>query len=525
MTNLNDTAFQEQAIAQWRDWRRFLDLHLQLLDVRSSAAVDAEAFEIADSAADREREIKRQLAAIPGDARALFERLVEERRQQVHAAMDAERRATGDSRGRPLDADDVERAALGALLDEAEGTATAGIGQVPMADGWYDVDAAKLHDVPDETRYRLAGAKRLPAARLAAIVGVVALGAAAIWLTRPGQPDIAGAVKAAVVVNDRPVEPWAPRAVTLIGDRQVTLPVIRRAAGADPQAAQWDTGAWPLTICAPGGATAGLSGVVVASAGDAPARTYAIRELAPEGADLIVAPCGEPSKRYYAAFQSVEPLPAHAVGETAHAEAGPRITLRAISVAGPGQDPSLPQGRARVFVTADAPSTIDWSRMNPTLRWPDGQDVLPSESTPREGGMTFSYLVPLFDAPIEQVQWRVTEPAAGAPLRWRARLDPPPSRREVVSRAVTDAQAQAERAAGALRVTLALTNTSDTALALVESDITIVQGGRRLPIPPLDALRAPLAAGERRAIELVIDLVAPQPITLSVGAFAFEIAS
>jgi hypothetical protein len=526
MTNLHDAAFQEQAIAQWRDWRRFLSLHLQLIDVRSTAALDADAFEVADSAGEREREIKAQLAAIPADVRALFERVVDERRQQVHAAMDAERRASGDTRGHPLDADEVDRAALAALLDEAEGTGASGIGQVPLADGWYDVDAARLRDVPDEARYRLAGAKRLPAARLAAIVAVVVLGAAALWLTRPGRSGAASASAPAVVtVNGQAAELWAPRAMTLAGAQSVALPVVRRAAGADPRAAQWDERAWPLTICAPAETLNGLARVEVSGAGDAPARAYAIHDIAPEAADLVVAPCDGAGQRYYGALQSTLPLAAASVGEPRRLRGGDELTLRAIGVAGPGEDTRLPQGKAQVVVTADAPAAMDWSRVNASLRWPDGQDLLPSDSAPRDGGMTFRYLVPLFEAPLDVVQWRVTDPATGETLAWQARLEPPPARQQVLAGALADVRVQAERTpSGPLRVTLAVTNGGAGALALAEDDLVVVQGGRRLPVPPLEALRTPLAAGEQRAVELVLNTSPRESVTLSIGAFAFELA-
>ena len=52
MRNLHDAAFQEQAIAQWRDWRRFLTLNLQLIDLRAAPAGEI-AFELGDSSAER----------------------------------------------------------------------------------------------------------------------------------------------------------------------------------------------------------------------------------------------------------------------------------------------------------------------------------------------------------------------------------------------------------------------------------------------------------------------------------------
>ncbi len=525
MTNLNDAKFQEQAVAQWQDWRRFLRLSLQLLDIRSTPSSDPNLFEVEESVADREREIKTQLAVIPGDVRAIFEREVEARRQQVYAQMDADRRASGDVRGRPLDADEVERAVLTALLGEAEGLDTGGIGVVPMADGWYDVEADKLRDVPDETRYRLAGSKRLPASRIVAMAALVAFGAVAIWWTRPAT-TVPASVSSAVLVNEQVVDLWTPRSITLLGEQSITLPVVARSDTASADHAQWARGVFPLTICAPDPVLAGVSSVQVVSVGDAPDRTYAIHDLLPGAADLVIESCSGNGNTRYGSFESSRLPQMHALGEAGQLSDGRTYTLRTLSVAGPGQDTTLPKGRAQVVASIDTPSAVDWSQMNVILRWPDGQELLPSSTEPHMSGVTFRYLVPLFDAPLEVAQVRALNPASGEAVYWQSPLNPPLTRAQVITQALADVQANAERTtSGALRVTLLLTATNGEPLLLTEDDIIVTQNNRRQPLPRLEALRTPLAAGERRKIELVLQVAARQTITLSIGAFAFQLTS
>ncbi len=527
MTNLNDVKFQEHVVAQWQDWRRFLRLSVQLIDIRSIPAGDWDVFEVEESAADREGEMKTQLATIPTDVRATFDREIEARRQQVYAQMDAERRALGGVRGRPLDADEVERATLTALLDEAEGTATEGIGVVPMPDGWYDVEADKLRDVPDESRYRLADTKRLSVPKIAAIVALVVFGGLAIWLTRPTNTvPASAATSSTVLVNEQAVALWSPRAVTFLGAQQITLPVVERSEATHAEHAQWDRGVFPLTMCAPERALAGLTSVQLVSVGDAPHRTYTIGDIGPDTADLVVASCGGNGNVRYGSFENAQSPHVYEVGEAGQLSDGRAFTLRSLSVVGPGQDTTLPQGRAQIIAIVDTPAAVDWSRLGVVLRWPDGQDVFPSATEPHAGGVMFRYLVPLFETPLEIAQIRVMDGASGEAVYWQAPLDPPSPREEVITEALADVELLAERTSlGALHITLSLTNTPEHSLLLREDDIIVTQDNRRMEIPRLETLRTPLAAGERRTIELVMQVPERQTLTVSIGAFAFQLTA
>lgn len=525
MRNLHDAAFQEHAIAQWRDWRRFLTLNLQLIDLRAAPAGEI-AFELGDSSAEREHAIKAQLAAIPADVRALFGRMLEDRRSQVQATLAAERRAAGDPRGQPLDADEVERTALAALLDEAQGLATQGIGQVPMADGWYDVDAAQLGDVPDESRYQLAGARRLPLQRVVMIAVVLLAGGLAIWLTRPVRALPAGAAAAEVLVNDQPITPWQPYTLDLIGAHHVTLPVLAAEAAAAGERAGWQPGAWPLTLCAPPEALAGATSARVGGSGDMPVRSYTITDSVLAAADLIIEPCSGAGTPRYGLFQSAGPLVPQALGAAGRLSDGRSLTLRTLTTIGPAQDPTLPPATMQVVAVADTPAQFDWAHLSAALRWPDGSDILPTDTSVDAATATFRYLAPLAAQPLEAVQWRVSDPSGGALLAWQAPLAPPPTRAQLLAGALADVQVQAVRAGpDSIRLTLAIENGSPGQLALSAADIGATLAGRRLEIAPIEALRTPLAAHESRSVELVLALPAHQTLVLTLGSFAFEITA
>jgi hypothetical protein len=263
----------------------------------------------------------------------------------------------------------------------------------------------------------------------------------------------------------------------------------------------------------------------VASQGDAPERLYRIGEIAPELADLVIGACGSDEQRY-ATFERAEISQPLAVGATAELDESRSITLRSLVVVGPGQDNTLPAGRAQVVATVDSSAPVDWSRLNLVLRWPNGQDVLPSGAEPQEQGMTFRYLVPLFDTPIEQVQLRVIDPASETFVSWQTALAPAPTRTEIIGQALTNVEAIAERSeAGALHLRLRLNNTSDATLALDERDIVLTQEARQVELPRLDALQTPLAVGETRTVDVVMNFPANQTLTLTVGSFAFRITT
>lgn len=529
--DLNDTAFQEQVIVQWRDWRRYLALNLRLLDLRT-AGVSNEAndpFEIA-LALTPEQDIRQQLAAIPNDVQAIFERACDEQRQRERRRIEAERRDNGDMSSQPLDADEVDRAAFLALLDDADGHATEGIGVVPMTDGWYDVDAERLRDVPDESRYRLrsATAQTFKHGKRAASVGVLLLGAVAIWWTMPRPDEVTTTIAQTVYINDQVRVGWIPRTVTFIADQEYTLQAVAQdAEGAAEDTIWYNRDAWPLTLCAPNKVfEASVTKVQVTSEGDAPLRTSTMLDVAPTLPDIMLVNCADPKATHYGVLASVKPPIAVQVGQSALIADNQTITLVSLAVVGAGENVRLPQGKVQVVATVAANTTVDWSKFNATLRWPDGQDILPTEATPQEqGGIVFRYLVPTFTAPIDRVQWLVADPRSGSEVRWDSGVAAPLSRLQVMQESLRDVRVEAEQTtSGMLQLRISLTNAGDAPLLLTADDIVLMQDGRRQPLPPLAALRDALASGETRTLELTLSLP-QQPLTLNVGAIAYTISS
>src|SRR5438552_5381027 len=118
-----DAKQQEDDVGLWRDYHAFLTAKQTLLDVRAAEA--RAAFEQADTLEADARQAQFRLDAIPAGTRAMFEHVLEERRQRVQGELEAELRTQrGDGRGRHVDPDNVDRAALEEMLGEAHGTTT-----------------------------------------------------------------------------------------------------------------------------------------------------------------------------------------------------------------------------------------------------------------------------------------------------------------------------------------------------------------------------------------------------------------
>lgn len=523
---VEDTTFQEQAVVQWRDWRRYLSLHLRLLDLRSSGASvnDADPFELS-AEVDPEQDIRQQIATIPNSVRVVFEQAVDNRRQQERRRLDAERRERGDRHAQPLDADEVDRVTFIALLEGADGHENNGIGVVPMVDGWYDVDAEMLGAVPDESRYRLRGGKQsLGAGRIAAVVGIVVVAVALIWVSIPHE-ESASAPVMTILVNNQASVVWTPRSVTFSTTTDHVLPIAERGTTNDAAVSWYEPGSWPLSLCAPQSVVdEGIQRVQVVSVGDAPLRTFTLLEDAPTNPDIVVSSCDGRGAVRYGSLSAAAPPAVVGVGQVAALGDNQTITLASLVTVGPGENPQLPQGKAQLVAAVTASATVDWSKLNAVIRWPDGQDILPSESTVQAGSVVFRYLVPLFVTPIDRVQLRVTDPRSGVEARWEGELAAPRTRAEVIAQALQDVRVDAERVpSGALQVHLSLRNDGANPLLVTENDITVMQDGRRQPLPSLAALRTPLASGETRLVDITISLPANQPLTLSVGPMAYTI--
>jgi hypothetical protein len=115
-----DARRQEDDVTLWRDYHTFLKAKMTLLEVR--IAESRVAFERTDSLELEAEQAHAALDRIPAGIRAMFESVLEERRQRVQAELEAEARSRGSGgRSRQIDPDIVDRRALAELLAEAEG--------------------------------------------------------------------------------------------------------------------------------------------------------------------------------------------------------------------------------------------------------------------------------------------------------------------------------------------------------------------------------------------------------------------
>src|SRR5207237_91731 len=111
--------------------------------------------------------------------------------------------------------------------------------------------------------------------------------------------------------------------------------------------------------------------------------------------DLIVETCGASNAQAprYGVLQETVPLPANAIGAPISlGMSAQTLTVQAVRVVGPGQDGVLPAGQGRIVVQVLAPDGLDWPAYKPTLTLADGQQYLPSETTPTSGGAELRYL-------------------------------------------------------------------------------------------------------------------------------------
>lgn len=520
---LRDATFDEDAISCWRDWRRFLELRTALLETRAAPTAQGRepAFERDSPETDRETSLQAQLNAIPIERRKVFERSYEERRSEVYTRLEADARSEGSRRRLP-DPDEVERLALAELLADADGLDATGlrtgIGAVPLEDGWYEIELAKIDDLPNDSTYRIGN---MPDAeqrrRKLATCTIVGLGALAmIWMIFLRNPARADAERPTVVtVNEQAAQAWTPRAliVTFADGSTTTLPVVGEAVDDTPAAIRRGDSLWPLRLCLPQAILAQTRSMRLLSAGDAPTRLYSPREETP-GADLLLDACDGDLRRG-AVLQTTEPPPESAVGAPATISQGPSITLRELVALGPGDDPTLPAGQVSVVVHATSDGAIDWPALDPTLLLMGGQVLRPVATTPISEGVALRYAVPTFTRPLE-IAWDVTD-QAGQTLRWRASLQPPIGRAEVLASRLAVRISAGAIEQETLPLSITVRNRDTRPLALMETDLIITQDGERMPPPPLPALQIPLAAGEERVLEIALPLSEGRALTIALG--------
>lgn len=518
-----DALFQEQIHAQWRDWRSYLKASLLLLEAQAAASQPV--FERAESHEEQAKQAERELVAIPQAQRSLFDRVREERRQQLQIAAENTR---SSARRQAIDPDAIDRQALMVLLEEAEGHVEgderqASWGDVPLlVDGavqWYRVHVPTLLEAPGAAAYAAGGPDGLDLRRR--IVLSIALGAGALlfllvwflWPHSPARPT--NASEPLPVINGTRVPVWTVRSLTLASSdgaqHAIALDRIRSAI--------------PLVICVPAAQLQGATEARLKGADDTPERIYTLSSASSTLADLRIEPCEGVSTDHPAlagTLQRVEPLPLAEIGVPVTLSEDTSITVEGISIVGPGQDRTLPPDNARIIVRVAAPE-LDWPTYAPTLLLADGTVVQSPEQAPIEDGIELRYLVPLPAGELE-LAWQLTQPQSGAVMRWRATLSPPPDRALVLRKALEAQRVELANAEGN-SLTIQLRNSGDGLLTLSRDDIVLQRGSEVLPLPDLPELHAPLAPGEARTLTIPLPEIADgAPLVLSVGSYRWQIA-
>jgi hypothetical protein len=534
-----DARFQEEIAAQYRDYLAYLDAKLTLLDVQ--AARTSVAFERAEAREDDEQAARNTIAAIPAQRRALFDAVVEQERQEAQRQLEAQVRETSD-RPRRADPDEAAYIALTRLRDEANGIGTeGGKGLLPYGkpDGikWYAVDGAALRAAPTAAAYSAHSLDAKTRKRMVWQVGgaLAVILLSLIWLLVPkGSPRLAVTLPHVATANGAALTAWPIQALVLTltrGDTS-TMPVSATTAltwpgdAATTQAYWRSTTVWPLRLCVPRELLADIASVQLLGSGTTPARTYTLLAAPTAAADLILESCqggmnAPPPRR--AVLRETIILPILAIGEAAALPDGP-LALTAITLTGPGQDPTLPSDQARVRVRVQTSLKPDWPLFAPTLLLPSGVAALPSDITTTDGGAELSYLLPLPSEPLE-VAWSITPRADTPALRWRATLEPPPSRAAVLRDAleVKEVQAAPGETPGTVVATIIVANRGKAPLQLTSADLTLIANTRVLATPDLAALRQPLDPGEQRTLTITAPLGEREMLTLSVGVARFAI--
>ncbi len=536
-----DAAHQAQVAEQWRDWHAYLEAQLKLLDAQQAEATVLPSFERHATSWEAQREhAEAALKRMPAARRAVFDRERDHRREEVQRDLEQAQRAT-DGRPAAIDADVIEREVLQGLLHEAEGRdAIAERGVVPMGDGrWYEVHVPSLLAVPQAADYSV-GEFDDPSRRkhLLLIGGLLLTLVVGMWLTWPrARQVIMAAGGAAPTVNGAAVQPWAVREVTLIGsDGAATIlstaatteqrwPALRKDAG--PVAYWRSTAMLPLELCVPSEKLLHAATVRLRSTPILPERVYELGMAAPGRPDMLLQARGADAEKgvRYGRLTAVAPQTMGALNQTVRLGGDRALHVREVSVVGRDQDITVPEQQVRVVVGVESPSDLDWISMAPTLTLPTGNALLPADTVPMTDGVELRYLAPAFTTPLDAA-WTVATQGDGHDRRWRLALEPPPSRLATLRQAlsVTRLTTLPSTSGSAVQLVVDLRNTGPVPLQLRPDDLVLSQGNVPLALPPIPALRAPLAPGETRTLQLPLqDVPRDHALRVTVGAERYSI--
>src|ERR687885_603767 len=108
-----DALHQAEVRSWWRDWHRYLQAHLQLLDAQAAEATHAPSFErTADAWEQQHAEAEQTLKRIPHDRRVVFDRTRDGRRAEMQAHLEVRATANGATGGGGRDPHIVDAGAL-----------------------------------------------------------------------------------------------------------------------------------------------------------------------------------------------------------------------------------------------------------------------------------------------------------------------------------------------------------------------------------------------------------------------------
>lgn len=541
-----DAAEQEDIAQQWRDWCAYLRAQLQLLEARTTQSSRV-AFERDESWEDAERAAQANLAAMPVSRRILFDAVLAARRQEIQQQHELALRMNGNSR-RMVDPDVVDRETLNALVNEAEGRASAdGWGQTPLGTPeqpeWYRVDVAALNDAPSAALYALGQSAAVDRRRrLILLAGLIAactllLAIWLIWPATPAQPPHTQFAPA--LVEGVPVtQVWQPQTIILrASDTEIaSLPVLPASATTtaetltQPGAIWRDAMVYPLSFCLPAALLQQSTEALVISSDGVPERRYRLSDERAGNSDLVLESCDQEKDaaipRYGQLVETSAPVDA-AIGERQQLTSATWLTVRAIELTGTGEDPALPAGQARlrvtVEVTGDAPA-LDWPALAPTLLLASGTALLPGTIEQQPDGVVLTYLAPAPEA-TGALLWMVTPPANDRVLRWRATIAPPPDRdRALYESLVVEQVLAAPETAASVLITLRIVNQGNIPVTLTPADFMLARADTPISLPAMTGLTEPLPPGAQRDLAFTLPLsTLSQPLTLAIGSRQFRL--
>jgi hypothetical protein len=520
-------ALQEQhAIAMLHDWRAYLSAQICLLD-RQTCTIDL--FEQSDRSA-RFQAAEADLAAVDPDRRSLFERAVDQRREQRRRETEAEQQAQGSAALPDFDA--LDRLVWVELLREAsEPDAT---GHVLFPDGtdqqveWMELRADSLTERPDEADYRAASlvrGRRGRAMRWLSGLGAATMLTLSIWQLVAATSPASDAARASAPMDDLSLTAWKATGLTVSGTITTTVelfPATDQPWPADGKAYMRVGTTLPQSICVPGALLDGAQRVTIVGDGVSPDRAYLLDGASGQPApDLLLSDCGAAEHQRSGTLQQIVAVPIASVGDQQQVGAA-TIRLTEVHVIGAAELPDIPQGASRIAaVFATDGATIDWVALTPVLRMGTGTQQTAPEIVERPDGATELRFLVGMPAEALEGELRLTDPGNGMVARWAIVIDRPMDRLSVL-RAVlrVDTPTVSGR-----ELSIAITNTGARPLKLTGADLWLEARGSRLSISGATGLDLPLEPGKTRILTLPLPPDLGEIATLTVGPASFQIVS